>query len=83
MARALIPALARHLHRLGYAWVTFTATRALRNTFHRLGIRPLALAPANPARLEDGGASWGSYYAQDPLVVAAPVSHGLRERSSA
>lgn len=30
MARALIPQLARHLHRMGYRWVAFTATRALR-----------------------------------------------------
>jgi hypothetical protein len=78
MARALIPALALHLHRLGYAWVTFTATRALRNTFHRLGLRPLRLAAADPARLEDGGASWGSYYGHDPVVVACEIRQGLR-----
>jgi hypothetical protein len=77
-ARALIPALALHLDRLGYAWVTFTATRALRNTFHRLGLRPLALAPADPARLEDGGAGWGTYYDHDPAVVACEIAQGLR-----
>jgi hypothetical protein len=33
MARVIIPQLARHLHRLGYIWVVFTATRALRNSF--------------------------------------------------
>jgi hypothetical protein len=78
MARALIPLLARHLHRMGYRWVAFTATRALRNSFHRLGLRPLALAPADPARLPDHGASWGSYYAQDPVVMAGRISLGLR-----
>jgi hypothetical protein len=78
MARELIPALALHFHRLGYAWVTFTATRALRNSFHRLGLRPLRLASADAARLEDGGASWGSYYAQDPVVVACEIEQGLR-----
>src|SRR5574341_553384 len=55
MARALIPQLARHLHRMGYRWVAFTATRAVRNSFQRLGLRPLAIAPADPARLPDGG----------------------------
>jgi len=76
-ARRLIPQLARHLHRLGYRWVAFTATRALRNSFLRLGLRPLAIAPADPARLADGGASWGAYYAQDPVVMAGKIALGL------
>ena len=83
MARALIPQLARHLHRLGYRWVVFTATRALRNSFHRLGLRPLPIAAADPARLDGGGASWGSYYAQDPQVMAGRIALGLRAKESA
>lgn len=78
MARALIPQLARHLYGLGYRWVTFTATRALRNSFHRMGLRPLPIAAADRARLADGGASWGSYYDQDPVVMAGKISLGLR-----
>lgn len=78
MARALIPQLARHLHRMGYRWVAFTATRALRNSFHRLGLKPVPIAAADPARLADGGAHWGSYYDQDPVVVAGKISLGLR-----
>jgi hypothetical protein len=77
MARVLIPRLARHLHRMGYSWVTFTATRALRNSFHRLGLWPLPLTPADPARLADGGVSWGTYYDQDPVVMAGKISLGL------
>jgi hypothetical protein len=78
MARALIPQLARHLHKLGYRWVVFTATRALRNSFHRLKLQPLPIAPADPARLPGGGASWGSYYAQEPQVMAGLIALGLR-----
>jgi hypothetical protein len=78
MARALIPQLARHLHRMGYRWVAFTATRALRNSFHRLGLKPLPIAAADRARLADRGASWGSYYDQDPVVMAGKISLGLR-----
>lgn len=78
MARALIPELARHLHQLGYRWVVFTATRALRNSFHRLRLKPLPIAPADPARLPGGGASWGSYYAQEPQVMAGLIALGLR-----
>ena len=83
MARLLIPQLARHLHRLGYRWVVFTATRALRNSFLRLGLRPLPIAPADPARLPDGGASWGAYYEQDPMVMAGKIALGLAAGSRA
>ena len=76
-ARRLIPQLARHLHRLGYRWVAFTATRALRNSFLRLGLKPLPIAPADRARLADRGASWGAYYEQDPLVMAGKIALGL------
>lgn len=76
-ARRLIPQLARHLHRLGYRWVVFTATRALRNSFLRLGLKPLPIARADAARLPDGGASWGAYYEQDPVVMAGRISLGL------
>ena len=78
MARALIPQLARHLHRMGYRWVAFTATRALRNSFLRLGLKPLPIAAADRARLADRGVSWGSYYDQDPVVMAGKISLGLR-----
>jgi hypothetical protein len=78
MARTLIPLLARHLHRLGYEWVAFTATRELRNSFRRLGLSPLRLARADPVRLPDGGASWGSYYERAPLVMAGRIERGLR-----
>lgn len=77
MGRAIIPQLARHLHRLGYIWVVFTATHALRNSFHRLGLRPLPLTRADPARLPDGGTSWGTYYDQDPVVMAGKIALGL------
>jgi hypothetical protein len=70
--------LARHLHRLGYEWVVFTATRELRNAFARMGLTPLELAPADPARLPDRGARWGRYYANDPIVVAGRIGHALR-----
>jgi hypothetical protein len=78
MARAIVPQLARHLHRLGYSWVAFTATRGLRNTFRRLGLYPLPIATADPARLADGGANWGTYYDHDPVVMVGKVSHGVR-----
>lgn len=82
-ARALIPLLARSLQRLGYRWVVFTATRELRNSFRRLGLQPLVLAPADPARVAGGGAAWGSYYQRDPQVMAGRIALGLRSGEAA
>jgi hypothetical protein len=78
MARVLIPLLACYLHRLGYEWVVFTATREVRNTFARLGLYPLAIARADRARRVARGAAWGRYYARDPSVMAGKISHGVR-----
>lgn len=72
-AREIIVAMRAHLAQAGFTWVTFTATRELRNSFARLGLRLVDLGRADPARLPDGGAAWGRYYAHDPVVVAGAL----------
>ncbi len=76
-AREIIVAMRAHLARAGFTWVTFTATRELRNSFARLGLRLVDLGRADPARLPDGGAAWGRYYAHDPVVVAGALRAGV------
>jgi len=74
--RWLIIALSALLQGAGFAWVVFTATRALRNAFNRLGLYMQPLGHADPLRLgAQEQASWGSYYAQDPCVMAVNVQH--------
>ena len=73
----VILALARHLDKLGYEWVVFTATSELIGIFRKLGLPPLALAPANPERLGDEAAAWGSYYDSAPVVVAGRIRLAL------
>lgn len=73
----VILTLAVHLDRLGYEWVVFTATRELVGIFSRLGLPLLALAPADPSRLGDEAAAWGSYYDTQPIVVAGRIRLGL------
>ena len=75
-ARRLIRAVTTHLHGRGHRWVVFTATRMLQNAFRRLGLRPQALAPADPARLGPDAEAWGTYYAQGPHVVCGPIALG-------
>lgn len=73
----VILALARHLDRLGYEWVAFTATRELISILRRLGLPPLALAPADPARLGPESSDWGRYYDNQPIVVGGRIALAL------
>ncbi|ALP52477.1 hypothetical protein Tel_04560 [Candidatus Tenderia electrophaga] len=85
-ARALIITLTAYLKGAGYAWVAFTATPQVRNNFAKLGIDLMPLARADGRRLGAAVNDWGSYYAQDPVVVAANVAAGgasLRRAMSA
>ncbi|PKQ40545.1 thermostable hemolysin [Pseudomonas sp. YY-1] len=78
-ARLLIVALTDLLVALGFRWVTFTGTPTLLNSFQRLGLTPIALGEADPARMGDELADWGSYYDNRPLVMAGDI-HGGHQR---
>src|SRR3546814_8278397 len=66
VARAIIVYVTRWLHSAGIRWVLFAATRQLRNAFARLRLAPVALAVADPARLDGDAARWGRYYQSQP-----------------
>ncbi len=76
-ARWIIAASTAFLAAARYRWVLFTATRPLANAFHRLGLKPLMLGPADPKRLPDLGTSWGSYYKAGPAVYVGDIHAGL------
>jgi hypothetical protein len=82
-ARWIIAATTDFLAAAGYRWVLFTATRPLANAFRRLGLRPLRLADADPARLPDGGAAWGAYFRQGPAVYAGDILAGAAKLRAA
>jgi hypothetical protein len=84
-ARRLIVCMTGLLHGLNRTWVVFTSTRSLLNSFARLDIAPIVLAPADPMRLVDQGRDWGSYYDTHPQVMTANIPLGfghLRSRLS-
>lgn len=74
----VISGLSRHLARLGFEWVVFTATAELISIFSRLSLPLLALAPADPARLGAAACDWGTYYESRPVVVAGPIRLALQ-----
>jgi hypothetical protein len=78
-ARWVIAFTTAFLAAAGYRWVLFTATRPLANAFRRLGLRPLALAAADPARLAGDATAWGRYYDGAPQVYAGDILAGRRK----
>ena len=58
---------------MGARFAVFTATREVERLLARLGYTPIELVRADPARLADGGASWGRYYAQAPRVLYGEI----------
>lgn len=77
-ARRVIVHMTSLLHDLGRSWAVLTLTKSLLNSFVRLGIAPIPLVSADPSRLPDKGASWGTYYACEPCVMAASIPMGYR-----
>ena len=78
-ARWVIAASTAFLAAAGYRWVLFTANLPLANAFRRLGLKPQALGRADPDRLPDHGASWGSYYEAGPQVYVGDILAGSQK----
>lgn len=77
--RRLIALLGQHLALQGFEWVVSTLTAELRHLFVRLGVTPLALGAADPQRLGELAARWGSYYEHQPVVLAGNLSQALNQ----
>ncbi len=75
-AREVIVRLTGLLHGEGMRWVLFAATRQLRNTFDRLHLATVPLAPADPTRLQETQNLWGRYYDAKPQVLTGDIASG-------
>ena len=76
-ARLSIIAITYLLAMGGLEWVAFTGNIGLVNSFHRLGLKPVTLCAADPARLGDDRYSWGSYYESRPWVHVGNIRAGF------
>ncbi|PWK32957.1 MULTISPECIES: thermostable hemolysin [unclassified Pseudomonas] len=61
----------------GLEWVAFTGNLGLVNSFHRLGLKPVTLCAADPARLGEDRHAWGSYYESKPWVHVGNIRAGF------
>ncbi|TDF82636.1 thermostable hemolysin [Pseudomonas sp. H9] len=76
-ARLSIIAMTYVLAMGGLEWVAFTGNIGLVNSFHRLGLKPVTLCAADPARLGEEHKHWGSYYQSKPWVHVGNIRAGF------
>lgn len=81
--RWLFAVLNAFLHAAGYSWVVCTAISPLINIFKRVGLNPVVLGDADPARLSGEAESWGRYYDLKPKVCFGSIESGYQSMSAA
>jgi hypothetical protein len=81
-ARMSIIAMTWLLAMGGLEWVAFTGNMGLVNSFHRLGLKPVTLCAADPARLGEDRHAWGSYYESKPWVHYGNIRCGFTHLSN-
>lgn len=74
--RYLFAALTDLLADWDFDWLACTGTTAVQNIFHRLGMMPLSVTPAQPDKIPGGGVEWGTYYSNHPRVMIGSVAKG-------
>lgn len=69
--------IAAILHEAGFDWVVFTATKQVQQILDKLNLHTIQLCEADPRRLADHGQSWGSYYNNNPKVLAGNLAYAM------
>ncbi|WP_100656827.1 thermostable hemolysin [Alteromonas flava] len=62
----------------GFAAMTFSATSHVQSLIQRAGIITHELASADPSKLQQRAANWGSYYQTEPKVVAVSLRNVMQ-----
>lgn len=75
--RRLIMLLGPLLAARGFQWFVSTLTQGLCRLLLRMGVAPLSLGAADPARLGAQAQHWGSYYEHRPVVIAGRLRQAL------
>ena len=69
----LFTILAKGLSLAGYQWMVFTATNEVEKMISKLGCAQTVLTDANASRVEQSSSDWGSYYDNNPKVIACKL----------
>lgn len=63
----------------GFKWSTFTATNQVQRLLSKLDLTTQAICEADPLKLADQGESWGSYYADKPMVMVVDLDKAIEQ----
>ena len=78
-ARAsLFKILVLWLIRSDFQWIVATGGRALQSIFKRHGLSTRVLTEARECDLPQKMQTWGSYYDDNPVVIAGQVQNGIK-----
>ena len=66
--------LAATLHTAGFRWMLFTATEQVKQIILKMKYSPITLCNADPSKLSDASAKWGTYYQSNPHVMAGDLN---------
>jgi hypothetical protein len=67
------------LYNANYQWVAFTATKQVEHILNKLHFKCHILTKADPKKLGDDIAQWGSYYDTNPHVIAINIADALEK----
>ena len=73
----LFVTLAALLRHRGFSHAVVTATRPLRRAIEAFSFEMTTLAPADQSRLGDRAAAWGTYYANQPKIIAGTIEQAF------
>lgn len=69
------------LFRADVRWVIFTASCHVQSLLKKIGLTSITVCRADKNQLPDGGASWGSYYDNNPCVTLIPIQEAFQTLS--
>ena len=69
--------MAPFLYRAGFRYVVFAGTAQVERTVRKMSFALRSIAPADPTRLGDSAAQWGSYYETSPKVMAIDLDESM------
>jgi hypothetical protein len=70
--------MAGMVSRTSLNYAVFAGNRQVARGVSKLGFEIATLAPANPARLGEGAADWGSYYDSDPQIMTIDLRNSMQ-----
>jgi hypothetical protein len=69
----LFAAMTQVLHEAGFQWLIFTATHQVKKIINKMGFNPIELCEADANKLSNKS-NWGSYYENNPSVLAGNLN---------